>query len=57
MVQAWRRGISTTEFRKCLTSDLSFINDFDEALKIRSEKDAHDVTVKEAMEKLMNKNG
>lgn len=38
MAKAWRRGISTREFRKCLSRDVSFIIDYEHAQHIRQKR-------------------
>lgn len=52
MFQAWNRGISTYEFRKCLKSDIDFIKDFDNMLKVKQKQIEHENRIKQAMESL-----
>lgn len=52
MYKAWQKGISTYEFRKCLTEDLEFIQECEIALNERIKEEKHNAKVQAAMENL-----
>ena len=52
MHQAWQRGISPYEFRKCLKSDMKIIESFEDAkLEIQKDK-TREIEIKNKMHKM-----
>ena len=59
MYQAWEKGISTHDFRKCNVDDLVTIGKIQKALNDRNKQDQEELKreqeIKNAMSKLKNK--
>jgi len=53
MAKAWCRGISTVEFRKCLSQDLSFVIDYEQALNIKNKNTQDKMKREQAVQKAM----
>ena len=50
MNKAWQKGISPNEFRKCLVSDLEFIDEFENAVNKRQTIEKRNQEIKQMRE-------